>query len=327
MDKKTIISWIFSLILVIIIISIINIEEVLNGIGKIGLINFVLLSLFYSTGYLFRALRWKKILQSITKISLKESFFIINTGFLVNVLLPARAGEIARAYILAKKKNLGKIKSFSTVILDRIIDGMTLFLFFVLSLFLVPVPEEFKLMLLVPALIFLGAFIFFFKPDKFRFIAKPITMLFPSVKEKTDYVFKEIKGAGKIFYSKKRQFAIIFFYSISIWVLEALLFYFTANIIGIELTLSQVFLLVVVTGFAAMIPSAPNYIGTFEAAFVVFFSAFGLSQNSGIALAVTIHLIETIVIVVLGIISVNKLNLNLKEVQKQILKRNNRAES
>ena len=112
MQKKTILSWVLSLILVIIIVSLIDSKEVIKGITKIGLTNFVLLSAFYSIGYVFRALRWKAILKPIARISLKESFFITNTGFLVNAVLPARAGEIARAYILAKKKNLGKIKSF-----------------------------------------------------------------------------------------------------------------------------------------------------------------------------------------------------------------------
>ncbi|MFH1895433.1 MAG: lysylphosphatidylglycerol synthase transmembrane domain-containing protein [archaeon] len=305
-------SWVLSLILVIIIVSLIDSKEVIKGITKIGLTNFVLLSAFYSIGYVFRALRWKAILKPIARISLKESFFITNTGFLVNAVLPARAGEIARAYILAKKKNLGKIKSFSTVMLDRVIDGMTLFLFFVVSVIIIPVPEEFKAMLLVPALIFLSAFAFFFKPDKFRFMAKPITAFFPSVKGKIEYVFHEVKESGKIFYSEKKQFFLVFFYSGIVWVVEALLFYFTARIIGTELSLPLVFLLVVVTGFAAMIPSAPNYIGTFEAGFIVFFTAFGLSNNSAVSVAVTVHLIETVVILVLGVISMNRLGLSFK---------------
>jgi len=198
------------------------------------------------------------------------------------------------------------------VLLDRIIDGLTLFFFFVLSVFLIQIPEEFKSMLLIPAVIFIFGFLFFLKPNKFKFIGRIIAGLFPSMKEKIKYFFNEIKEAGNIFYSEKKQLVLIIFYSILIWLIEILVFYFSAQFIGIDLGLFHVFLLIVVTGFAVMIPSGPNYIGTFEAGFVIFFIAFGLNQNSAISLAVLIHLIETVIIIILGLISMKKLNLSFK---------------
>jgi len=137
MNKKMILSWLFSLIIIAIIISIIDIEKVFEGIIKIGLVNFLLLCSFYSIEYIFRALRWKAILSPLTSISIKNSFFITNIGFFVNAIFPARAGEFVRAYLLSKKQGLGKIKSFSTVILDRIVDGLTLFFLFILSVFFI----------------------------------------------------------------------------------------------------------------------------------------------------------------------------------------------
>jgi len=163
--------------------------------------------------------------------------------------------------------------------------------------------------------LFFFAFLFFFKPDKFKVIGRIITGFMPSLKKKIKYVFEEMKEAGKIFYAKKNPFIIIL-YSIPIWIIEALLFYFTASIIGIELTIVHCFLLIVVVGFVVMIPSAPNYIGTFEAGVVLFFLAFGLNQNSAISLAVTVHLIQTVVIMVLGFISMKKTKLSFKNISK-----------
>lgn len=316
MEKKLILSWLLSLILVIIIISIIEVEKVIHGILDIGLINFVFLSVLYSVSFFFRALRWKSILHPITKISLKDSFFITNTGFFVNALLPARTGEIARAYLLSKKKNLGKIKSFSTVLLDRIIDGITLFLFFIVAVFLIEIPEEVKKMLLIPAVIFITGFFFFLKPDKFKFIGRIFVGVFPSLKGKIKHVFQETKETGNVFYSEKKELFFILIYSVLIWVIESIVFYFTAQFIGIPLTLFQIFLLIAVVGFATMIPSAPNYVGTFEAGFVLFFIAFGLNQNSAISMGVLIHLIQTIVIMIFGLISIQKLNLSFKSISK-----------
>ncbi|MBU2099641.1 flippase-like domain-containing protein, partial [Candidatus Micrarchaeota archaeon] len=133
---------------------------------------------------------------------------------------------------------------------------------------------------------------------------------------KIKYVFHEMKEAGNIFYSEKKQVFLVIFYSILVWTIEALLFYFTAQLMGIELSLFMVFLLIVVTGFAAMIPSAPNYVGTFEAAFVVFFIAFGLNENLAISMAITVHLVETITILILGLISMKSIGLSFKEISK-----------
>jgi len=315
MNKKIIISWIFSLVLISIIISIIDLDQVIENMTKIGLINFVLLCLLYSVGYLFRALKWKAILHNLSDISFKDSFFIINIGFFINALLPARAGEIARAYLLSKKKNLGKIKSLSTVVLDRVVDGMILFLFFTFSLFFIQIPQEFKSIILIPATIFILGFLFFFKPEKFKFFGRIIIKIFPSLKGKIKYVFNEMKEAGNMFHSKKHVFQTIV-YSILTWLIESFVFYFTAQTLGIELTFFQVVLLVVVVGFVVMIPSAPSYVGMFEAGFILFFIAFGLSENSAISMAIVIHLIQTVVVIILGLISMNQLNLSFKNISK-----------
>ncbi len=315
MKKEIIFSYLFSLILIALIFSVIDLNQVLKEISKIGLQNFLFLILLYSLVFVFRGLRWKYVVRPLTKISFKESFFITNTGFFVNALLPARAGEIARAYILSKKKSIGKIKSFSTVMVDRIIDGLTLFGFFAVSLFFIEIPKEFKSIIIVPALLFLLAFFFFFKPDKFRFLGRITAKIFPSLKDKIKYVFYEMKEAGKIFRAEK-NFILIIFYSSLVWLTESMVFYFSASAIGIPLSLFQVFLLIVITGFAVMIPSAPSYLGTFEAGFIIFFMAFGLNQNSAVSLAVIIHLIQTIVIIVFGIISVKKLNISFKNISK-----------
>ncbi len=314
MNKKIVLSYLISIVLIAGILSVIDLRKVAEGIISAGLINFILLCVLYSFGFVLRAARWKKILLPLTDISLKDSFFITNTGFFVNLILPARAGEIARSYILAKKKGLGKIKSFSTVILDRIIDGITLFLFFFVALIAINIPSQFETIIVLPALVFGFGFLFFVWPDKFSFLGKAVVFIVPSIEGKAKYVFQEVKEAGNIFRAEKKHFFIIIFYSVLLWLVESLVFYFAGIFIGAQLSIFQVFLLIVVAGFAVMIPSAPNYIGTFEAAFVVFFIAFGLNSSTAVSMAVLIHIVQTIVIAVLGFVSLNKMKLSLKSI-------------
>jgi hypothetical protein len=99
--------------------------------------NYVLLSLILaSLGYVFRAYRWKYTLQQIDcEPDFKLNFLAVGIGYFVNLTVP-RAGEVSRALILKKYQNQPFDKVFGTIIAERIVDFLILFLFIGLALIL-----------------------------------------------------------------------------------------------------------------------------------------------------------------------------------------------
>jgi uncharacterized protein (TIRG00374 family) len=79
--------------------------------------------------FLFRAMRWRYLVASIKDVKTSHLFSPLMVGFMGNVL-PARAGEIIRAYLLGKKENLSFSASFATIVVERLFD----LLFFLLLL-------------------------------------------------------------------------------------------------------------------------------------------------------------------------------------------------
>lgn len=73
-----------------------------------------------------RAWRWHYLLKPALNLKTKELFGPMMAGFALNGLLPARIGEFARAYILAKKHNAPFTKIFATIVVERIFDTLTL---------------------------------------------------------------------------------------------------------------------------------------------------------------------------------------------------------
>lgn len=73
-----------------------------------------------------RAWRWKYLLQPTINLTSARLFSPMMIGFAINSLLPARAGEFARAYVLAKKENLTFGAVFGTIVVERIFDSITL---------------------------------------------------------------------------------------------------------------------------------------------------------------------------------------------------------
>jgi len=76
--------------------------------------------------YLFRVLRWKKLLSPLGEVPSRAAAGPLITGFFVNTLLPGRVGEILRALLLSRRTGISRAGSFATVVLARIFDGLTL---------------------------------------------------------------------------------------------------------------------------------------------------------------------------------------------------------
>src|SRR6266545_3222904 len=66
-------------------------------------------------GLIFRALRWRLLLLPLDKPSLSISFRSMMVGYLVNNLLPMRAGELVRAYVLAQQVSISKSAILATI--------------------------------------------------------------------------------------------------------------------------------------------------------------------------------------------------------------------
>ena len=79
--------------------------------------------------FLFRAMRWRYLVASVKNVKTSHLFSPLMVGFMGNVL-PARAGEFIRAYLLGKKENLSFSASFATIVVERLFD----MLFFLLLL-------------------------------------------------------------------------------------------------------------------------------------------------------------------------------------------------
>jgi uncharacterized protein (TIRG00374 family) len=69
---------------------------------------------------LVRGMAWRTLLQD--KVSLRQTFFTLNEGYLLNNFLPLRLGEVGRAYLLGQKSSLGFWRVLSSILLERGLD-------------------------------------------------------------------------------------------------------------------------------------------------------------------------------------------------------------
>ena len=80
--------------------------------------------------YLFRAFRWQYLLAPIGHVRLSMALKTTVIGFAATALLPARAGELLRPYLLARKEGLSATATFATIIVERLLDTIMVVLLF-----------------------------------------------------------------------------------------------------------------------------------------------------------------------------------------------------
>ena len=83
----------------------------------------------------WRALRWQNLLEPTRHIKPRALFGPLMIGFAFNSIFPARAGEVARPLALTKSERIPFTTGFSTVVLERVLDSMTLLGLFILAPF------------------------------------------------------------------------------------------------------------------------------------------------------------------------------------------------
>jgi uncharacterized protein (TIRG00374 family) len=101
-------------------------EEILHA--RIGLLLLALVATAVS--YSVRAYRWRYLLAPVGHVGFGNALRMTIIGFAASALLPARAGEVLRPYLLARKEGLSATATFATIILERLLDTVMVLLLF-----------------------------------------------------------------------------------------------------------------------------------------------------------------------------------------------------
>ena len=78
--------------------------------------------------YPLRAVRWRYLLAPVGTVRLWPALSATIIGFATSVILPARAGEFLRPYLLARRERLSATSAFATIVLERVLDLVTVLL-------------------------------------------------------------------------------------------------------------------------------------------------------------------------------------------------------
>ncbi|MCJ7667175.1 MAG: flippase-like domain-containing protein [Anaerolineae bacterium] len=276
-------------------------------------------------GYLLRAARWRVILLPSKEVSAGRVFPPLIIGFAVNNLLPARMGEFARAYLLGEKEEISKSLSFATVVVERILDGLTLiFSLFLVSL-LFALPGWGRKMGLFSLLFFGGALAFLFlllygREQTLRVVKRLATPL-DLADRATQVADSFVEGVEAL--RRRHLIPSLVLLSTLVWSCETtsyllLTLAFPISLSPLTRVVAAVFVMVV-ANLGVLIPSSPGYIGTFHFFAMSALAAFGAPRETALSYAVVSHAMQYLLVTGLGLLFLWRENISLFRIRTEVI--------
>lgn len=259
-----------------------------------------------------RAWRWHYLLGPVKKISTRSMFPITTIGYMGNNVYPARAGEVLRAVLLKRKEGVSVSASLATIIVERIFDGVVMLAFVFVNL-----PELAKLtdgsgfvgniqqVALLGSGAFFGALTLFLLAAMFpeitaRIGAWFIQRLVPSQYRSriSDLMNRFLSGLASL--RSPFHVLMIFFTSVIIWLLETGKYWLVMHAFPFEVNFFALMLMNGIVNLATTIPSAPGYIGTFDAPGIAVLAAYGVDHSVAAGYTLVLHVALWLPITLLG---------------------------
>ena len=275
-----------------------------------------------------RARRWRTILEPVEpNIPFGPLWRSTAIGMMVNNVVPARAGEIARAYALTRETPRVRFSAaFASLAVDRLFDAVVI----LLLMFLAMVDPRFPqgtdagrmvanwagtgtafLVVLVGAL-----YLLVFFPARvislYEAFARRVAPRFEQRGRELLLAF----AAGLGVLRSPRRFAAVFAWTLLHWLVNALAFWIGFRAVGISAPFGAALFLQGLIAIGVAIPAAPGFFGVFEALARTGLTVYGVEKTLGTSWAIGFHLLSFLPITLIGAFYFSRLGLHLGDLAR-----------
>jgi uncharacterized protein (TIRG00374 family) len=274
-----------------------------------------------------RARKWRTILEPVAgRLPFGPLWRATAVGMMVNNVVPARAGELARAFALTREvPRVGFPASLASLAVDRVFDAIVLLLLMFSALLDPEFPPQVRVwgqsvpmlarggatavvLLLVALYAFIAAPQLFERA--FRVIARRVL---PRVEEPGARALRTFAD-GLAALRHPGRFAAVFGWTLVHWLVHALALWVGFRAVGIDVPYSAALFLQGLLGIAVAVPSSPGFFGVFEGAATVGLAVYDVPRTLAVSWALGYHLLTFVPITVLGAWYFARLGLRLRDV-------------
>ena len=257
--------------------------------------------------YLIRARRWQSLLSPIGPSRFRTALRTTVIGFAVSFLVP-RAGEVVRPYLLARREGLPASATFATIIVERLLDLVTVLLLFAASLPLldVEVGADVEASGIIAAVSALGALVVLFlsagHPERLGLWATRIGRWLPGRVGGSLSGFVRTFAQGLAVMRQPRRLAVAAVWSVPLWLSLALGIWLTSLAFDLTFSFPGTFLVLLFLVVGVAVPT-PGNVGAFHLAyFWAVTRFFGLNEEAVAAAGLVLHAVSFLPVTFVGLV-------------------------
>lgn len=273
----------------------VNLQAVLKGMLHANLLLVAAAATLYGLAFVFRSLRWQSLLKPLGHLTATRCFWALMFGFFINQVLPLRAGELARAILVAGWLQIPATVCLGTVVSERLGDFFSLFLLCIIVSLNFPgarFPTKSLALTLTASAIVIWALV--------RSKGTITQTQFKSkwIEKAVNTIGRLIQGLGSV--GTLRQLSMLMISSFLVWTFDLAAINTLARAYGLPLSPLRTGLLMIGIAFGVMLPAAPGYIGTYEYFGKKTLQLIGVPTQTALVFIVSLHFFQMMMISVFG---------------------------
>ena len=250
--------------------------EVWAALSQANYVGFALLVALTLLGFWIRAYRWRWLLTTKELLPTAPLYSATMIGFMANNLLPLRLGEFVRAWALGRRVGLSKTTVFATVVVERVVDMITLIVIFGITMVVHPIGEGTEagrlvhhgatVMVIGAVALTLFAIVLERQPRRAKALVGWVTRPLPEKLGHRLAAMLDHFVDGLALFRDLPRLLWVFFLSFLMFGVFALCL--TVSMAAFHMTAPWYsgLVMLVITAIGIMVPAAPGYIGTLHVA-------------------------------------------------------------
>jgi uncharacterized protein (TIRG00374 family) len=237
-------------------------------------------------------------------------------GYMVNNVLPLRAGELVRVYVVSRHWGGRFWTAAATLIVERVLDSLCIVLLLGVLLFFVDVPRQVEIAAFVMlAIDVIGVSVLVaiaVAPGRCRRIIERVAGRWPALRDRALRIFGMfLNGLDGI--RTPRHLVPLLAATVTVWLCPALAAWTALRAAGLHLPALAGWVVLAFVGLGVSIPSAPGYFGVFHFAAVMAVGIFGVPETTALGYAIVFHASQFIPVTVAGWIYLMREQMTLGE--------------
>jgi hypothetical protein len=254
-----------------------------------------------------RCMRWSWLMRPVAPLTPSQLLPYAIIGYMANNLLPARAGEVVRAWVVGEREGVSKVAVLGTIAVERLFDGCVLVIMLLMAGAVVGIEDgRLKLIALASSLLFVAAFGGFYllthTEERARRVLGRAARLLPKRFEAGAEALAENLATSLRSVHHWRSLAVVALLSAAAWTVEAGCFAVLGRGFGLDLGFAHYALVLAAANLAIIVPTFFGGTGPFEWAAKLVLLGAGASDAIAGAFSVVAHGVILIPTTVLGLI-------------------------